>query len=95
MSLLVEPVEWEPVLLYNISRQVEHKHMIYHVYPCIYMVYTWYIHRIFLEYVDVTVYTMYHVYTWYIHSIFFEYVDVTVYTMYIHGIYMVYAVNIL
>ncbi len=71
MSLLVEPVEWDPqaVLLRNISRQVEHKHMIYHVYPCIYMVYTWYIHRIFLKYVDVTV----TVYTWYIHGIYMVY----------------------
>jgi hypothetical protein len=43
MSLLVEQVEWDPVLLHNISSQVEHMHMIYIVYPCIYHVYTWYV----------------------------------------------------
>jgi hypothetical protein len=59
MSLLVEQVERDPVLLRNISRQVEHMHMIYIVYLCKYHVYTWYIQRIFLVYVDITVYNMY------------------------------------
>ena len=56
-----------PVLHSNISRPVEHMYMIYIEYPCEYHVYAWYIHRIFLEYVDVTVYTMY------IHCIYIAY----------------------
>ncbi len=47
------------VLLSNISSPVEHMHMIYIVYPCKHHVYTWYIQRIFLVYVDITVYIMY------------------------------------
>ncbi len=59
MSLLVEQVEWDPVLHRNISRPVEHMYIIYIVYPCKYHVYTWYIQSIFLVYVYITVYTMY------------------------------------
>jgi hypothetical protein len=59
MSLLVEQVEWDPVLHRNISRPVEHMYIIYIEYPCKYHVYTWYIQSIFLIYVDITVYTMY------------------------------------
>ena len=85
MPLLVEPVEWDPVLLRNISRQVEHMHMICIVFPCIYRVYAWYIQRIFLVYVDITVYTMYipciyMVYTWYIPSICIHHCIYHVYT---------------
>ncbi len=40
MSLLVEQVEWDPVLHRNISRPVEHMYMIYIDYPCKYHVYT-------------------------------------------------------
>jgi hypothetical protein len=74
MSLLVEQVEWDPVLHRNISRPVEHMYIIYIEYPCKYHVYTWYIQSIFLVYVDITVYTMYIPYIYkYIHRIYIEY----------------------
>ncbi len=44
-----------PVLHRNISRPVEHMYIIYIEYPCKYHVYAWYIHRMFLVYVDITV----------------------------------------
>jgi hypothetical protein len=74
MSLLVEQVEWDPVLHRNISRPVEHMYIIYIVYLCKYHVYTWNIQSIFLVYVDITVYTMYiHDIYKYIHRICIEY----------------------
>ncbi len=92
MWLLVEPVEWDPVLLRNISRQVEHMHMIYIVvYPCIFM----YIHGIYNGcslnmYMSLYIPCIYQVYIWYIHCIFLEYVV----SLYIPCIYKVCTMNI-
>ncbi len=97
------PPQHQPrsVVLRNSRRPVEHMHMIYIVYPCIYMVYTICIHGICRHHCIYHVYTMYIpciyivyiVYTWYIPLICIHHCIYHVYTMYIHGIYKEYSLN--